>query len=157
MKKLLIVVLLGIVSVVLLGVTPEEKEDLIFMYKEEKLAYDVYDRFDDLYTIRVFGNIKKAENTHMELVKGLLIEYGIDVPKVEAGNYNDEELDQLYKELVAQGERSLKDALEVGVKVEEKDIADLKEAMKGASDDIRAIYSNLLQGSEKHLRAFNKF
>ncbi|MGB5745724.1 MAG: DUF2202 domain-containing protein [Desulfobacterales bacterium] len=54
------------------------------------------------------------------------------------------------------GDDNLTSALEVGVKIEEMDIADI-ERMLDETDkaDIERVLSNLLDGSKNHLDAFN--
>jgi len=137
--------------------TQEQKDNLVFMYQEEKLARDVYITLANLYDLRVFKNITRSEQRHMDSVKGLLESYNIPVPVLsdDIGVFENEELQALYNELVEKGKQSEQDALEVGVAVEETDIADLEEKMIDAPSDIQRVFSNLLKGSYKHLNAFN--
>ncbi|MEN8128134.1 MAG: DUF2202 domain-containing protein, partial [Planctomycetota bacterium] len=70
-------------------------------------------------------------------------------------------LAQLYVDLVAQGSGEgaiLKDALEVGVFIEELDIHDIKDLMlpDATQTDVQRVLANLLAGSYNHLDAFNK-
>ena len=51
----------------------------------------------------------------------------------------------------------MKSALNVGIVIEDKDIADLKEKIKNAPEDIQFVYKNLLKASENHRKAFDKF
>ena len=61
----------------------------------------------------------------------------------------------LYEQLVAQGSQSQSDALAVGASIEELDIVDLEERLAQTGNEyIIQVYSNLLAGSENHLRAF---
>ena len=94
----------------------------------------------------------------MNAVKRLLNKYRVAIPVDEdtLGEYADEDLQALYNELIEKGSESLKDALEVGVLIEETDIDDLKERRKDAPRDIRRVYNRLLRGSYKHLDAFNR-
>ena len=52
----------------------------------------------------------------------------------------------------------LHEALEVGVSIEEKDIADLEALIKEEelSSDVENLYNRLLSGSYNHLNAFNR-
>lgn len=71
------------------------------------------------------------------------------------GEFKNEELQNLYDSLIAQGTVSLVRALEVGVFIEETDIADLLTGIESTTqNDIMSVFSNLLQGSENHLDAF---
>ncbi len=136
--------------------TETEAKNLLLMREEEKLARDVYNAMHELYNQRVFGNIPRAEQSHMDAVLGLLNAYGLEDPaKVTAGTFSNTELQQLYDDLVARGTKSKQDAFLVGALVEEVDIEDLVDAMKRTDKkDLLAIYGNLLGGSERHLNAF---
>jgi len=137
--------------------TQKQKDDLIFIYQEEKLARDVYTALEKIYNLRVFRKVKRSEQKHMNAVKNLLESYNIPVPVLsdDIGVFENEELQALYDELLEKGKQSRQDALEVGVAVEETDIADLEEKMEGAPSDVQRVFKNLLRGSNNHLRAFN--
>lgn len=138
--------------------TQEQKDALTFMYQEEKVARDAYITLNDKWDVRVFANISKSEQKHMDAVKSLLIKYNIEVPVLDdtIGVFENEELQSLYDELVEKGLTSLNDAYEVAVTIEETDIADLEERMENASSDAQKVFSNLLRGSNNHLQAFNR-
>ena len=138
--------------------TQEQKDALVFMYQEEKLARDVYLTLNDKWGARVFENISSSEQKHMDAVKSLLNKYNIEVPVLDdtIGVFENEELQALYDELVEKGLTSLNDAYEVGVTIEETDIADLEERIENATSDIQRVFSNLLRGSNNHLSAFNR-
>ena len=138
--------------------TQKQQEDLQFMYEEEKLARDVYITLGNIWNTRVFSNIQNSEQRHMNSVKYLLNKYNVEVPVLsdDIGVFVNEEIQALYNELVEKGKESLKDALEVGVIIEETDIADLEEKKVGATADIQRVFDNLLKGSYNHLRAFNR-
>jgi len=157
--------------------TQQQKDDLLYMYEEEKLARDVYITLGEKWDSKVFLNIQKSEQTHMDSVKSLLIKYSLPIPEVKSGVvipvdedlniyipysknnigvFKNQKLQALYYELIKKGTLSLKDALEVGVLVEETDIADLEEKIEGVPEDIENVYNKLLKGSYNHLDAFNK-
>lgn len=137
------------------GLTEAEQSGLVWMREEEKLAHDVYQVLGDLWGVRTFANITSSESIHMGAVKTLLDRYGIADPAAgrAVGEFTDPAMQALYDELVAQGRRSLMDALEVGAAIEELDIADLQ-ARATATPDIAAVYADLEKGSRNHLRAF---
>ena len=132
---------------------------LAFMRQEEKLAHDVYAVLGDSYDVRVFDNIARSESRHVAAIQRLMGIYSVpdpvnpDVP----GSFADPALTQLYKDLTAQGRQSLAGALQAGVTIEQKDIADL-ESRIAATDraDLKAVYGNLLRASQNHLRAFER-
>ncbi len=132
-----------------------EKEGLLYMAEEEKLAGDVYLVLQEKWNLRVFDNIGRAEQTHESAVKTLLTRYSLPDPTAEAGEFSNETLQTLYDDLVIRGSASAKDALEVGAAIEEIDILDLEERMNQTDkEDILLVYANLKKGSENHLRAF---
>jgi hypothetical protein len=137
--------------------TEDEKEGLLQMREEEKLARDVYINMYALYGKTIFSNIIESEQRHMDAVKGLLDRYHLDDPA--AGNgvgvFTDSHIQDLYYELCAKGALSLIHALEVGVIIEELDISDLDKLLTTASKrDIIRVYENLREGSYNHLAAF---
>lgn len=138
--------------------TDVQKEDLTFMYEEEKMARDLYIALGDKWNLRPFLNIQNAEQRHMNSVKNLLDKYKMSVstPK-EKGKFNNPEIQKLYDKLLKKGLKSQTDALEVGKLVEVTDIKDLEEKIKTASPDVKFVFSNLLRGSNNHLRAFNRW
>ncbi|NPV63864.1 MAG: DUF2202 domain-containing protein [Methanotrichaceae archaeon] len=132
-----------------------EKEGLLYMAEEEKLAGDVYLKLYERWNLPVFRNIGNAERTHESAVKTLLQRYALKDPTKEAGAFSNATLQNLYDDLVARGSASLQEALMVGAAIEEIDIKDLKERIDETDKaDIRIVYNNLMNGSENHLRAF---
>jgi hypothetical protein len=137
--------------------TDDEIEGLLWMREEEQLAHDVYTTLGDLWGVRIFENIAKAESSHVDSVIEVLDQYGIEDPAAanELGTFTDPQIQNLYDQLVADGSTSLVDALEVGALIEELDITDLRvEAAATDVADITTLYANLEKGSRNHLRAF---
>jgi hypothetical protein len=136
----------------------EEIEGLILMREEEKLAHDVYLTLAAEWNIRSFENIAAAEETHMDAVAQILERYSIEDPVQNdtVGVFESPLLSGLYDELVDTGMRSYLDALSVGAKIEELDIADLQRLMASTdNEDVKVVYQNLLKGSRNHLRSFD--
>ena len=130
---------------------------LQFMREEEKLAHDVYVTLYEAWDLRLFNNIAASEQKHTDAMAYLLDRYDITDPAAGAtpGKFTDIDLQTLYDQLVAQGGRSVADALKVGAAIEEIDILDLQERLAGTDNaGIERVYNNLLAGSENHLRAF---
>jgi hypothetical protein len=137
--------------------TVDETSDLIFIREEEKLARDVYLTLYDIWETPVFATIAASEQQHMDAILGLLNTYKIPDPTVGklVGEFVNDELQNLYDELVAKGAQSALDALMVGGIIEETDIEDIQSAMETTTvRNIDKVYSNLLNGSYNHLRAF---
>ena len=134
-----------------------EKDGIIFMREEEKLARDVYLYFYEKYGMRIFNNIANSESSHMSAIKILLDKYNLPDPVLndEIGSFQNEELAALYVKLTEAGDVSLLEALKVGLTIEDLDIRDLMLFDDDVtSEDILLVYNNLTKGSRNHLRAF---
>ena len=144
----------------LFDLSQEERDGLIHMRIEEKLARDVYTVLGNTWNARVFLNIKLSEQAHMDAVKKMLAKYSIPDPIIsnEVGVFPDPNFQTLYNQLVAQGSTSLQEAFLVGVAIEELDINDLVYQLTNVVDnpDIIKVYTNLKAGSVNHLAAFNR-
>ena len=57
-----------------------EKEALVFMVEEEKLAHDVYAALYDTWGTNVFQNIMTSEAKHMASLQVLIERYGLTDP-----------------------------------------------------------------------------
>ena len=137
--------------------TEAEQNDLQFMREEEKLSRDVYNRLFEIWGSPLFSSIAISEQRHMDAVLNLLNKYTISDPAAgnAAGVFTSEPLQLLYDQLVAEGEVSEIAAIQVGITIEETDIADLEAAISATTmSDIARVYSNLLKGSRNHLSAF---
>jgi hypothetical protein len=105
----------------------------------------------------VFQNIAGSEQAHMDSVLMLLDQYGLADPAAgkDLGEFSNPLFQSLYEQLVEQGSLTLGDALKVGATIEELDIVDLEERLAQTGNEyIIQVYTNLLAGSENHLRAF---
>lgn len=147
-------------DLIIYDLSPEERDGLIHMRLEEKLARDVYTTLGNLWNYKVFLNIKLSEQSHMEAVKRLLVKYGVDDPVTndEVGVFSDPQFQNLYDQFISQGSVSAYEAFMVGKTIEELDIADLTNQLNNVVDnpDIIRVYQNLKNASESHLAAFNK-
>ena len=134
------------------------EEQLLYLIEEEKLAHDVYTVMYQKYGANVFGNILQSESTHQGKVLTLLQTRNITDPRSsEIGVFKNQDLQALYNQLIAQGNKNATEAYKVGVAIEEKDIADISTQLSTAKDDdVIAALESLRSGSENHLRAFNR-
>ncbi|ASJ12539.1 DUF2202 domain-containing protein [Thermococcus thioreducens] len=135
----------------------EEIDGLLWMVEEEKLARDVYLTLYDQTGLVVFSNIANSEQMHMDAVLNLIEKYNLTAPDTldQVGVFQNEQLQNLYNQLVEMGSQSVVDALKVGALIEETDIVDLQERIAQTdNEDIKLVYENLMTGSENHLRAF---
>lgn len=130
----------------------QEKQDLYYQYNEEKVARDLYTHFFNLYWVQIFQNIGSSEQKHMDAVKVLLDRYSLSVP-TSYGELQDE-----YDSLKVEWEKWLKEALEVGLKVEMLDIKDIVDTIKSTdNDDLKIIFTNIWWASYNHMRWFLKW
>ena len=134
-----------------------ETENLVYMREEEKLARDVYRTLYNRWNLSIFNTISGSEQTHMDTMAGMLAVYGIPDPVTSdtTGSFTNPVLASLYDQLVARGNTSSAEAIQVGIFIEETDIADLQKAISESThDDVTRAYDSLLQGSYNHLQAF---
>ena len=130
----------------------QEKLDLAYQYSEEKVAYDAYNYFYTLYGQETFKNIANSEAEHMKAVKVLLDRYSLPTPT----NYW--ELQDEFDTLKLEWEKGLKEALEVGLKIEMLDIEDIKDTIKSTdNDDLKIVFTNIWWASYNHMRWFLKW
>jgi len=136
----------------------EEIDGLLQMREEEKMAQDVYLKFYELWGKTVFSNIAKSESSHTSAVLSLLTHFGLSDPaSTETGVFTNQNIQNLYDELVDAGSESALKAFETGAFIEEYDILDLETLLSETTNaDIQLVYENLLKGSRNHLRAFVK-
>lgn len=164
MKKIILTATVTITSLIgftqqPLPLNQEEKNAILYMREEEKLARDVYEFLYTTWGGNPFGNIRLSEQTHMDRMKMLINTYELTDPvtlnRDEQGVFTNTILQKYYNEFIILGRHSLTDALKTGAKIEELDIKDLKERMKQTQrPDIISIYTELNKASENHLRAF---
>lgn len=137
----------------------EEKERILFIREEEKLAYDVYQAMFDIYGVKIFQNIPNSELSHMEAILVIINKYQLVDPMDNnpRGVFANADLQNLYNSLVSQGNRNILSAYQVGAKIEELDIFDLNKSIAVTNNqDIKLVYDFLNKGSRNHLRSFFK-
>jgi hypothetical protein len=141
-------------------ISDEERDDLMMMREEEKVARDVYLRLYDRWGLPPFANISGSEQVHMDGMLALLEHYGLPDPAegMDVGQFRNPAMQALYDRLTQQGLKSERDAVQVGLLIEELDIADLRAATSRTDKpEILAVYANLERGSRNHLRAFHRW
>lgn len=138
-------------------VSQAEREYLLTMREEEKLARDVYNYLAARWELRVFSQIVVSEGKHMEAIKALLDKYDIPDPVATdvPGQFSRGDFQELYSRLTSEGSTSIGAALNVGATIEDLDISDLLKAIAASdSQDILTVFQNLAKGSRNHLRSF---
>jgi len=135
----------------------EDKNALMFMLEEEKLARDTYEYLDGLYAINQFSNIKLSEQSHVNAISALLDKNEIPYTIQPYGKFENQELQELYNQFVEYGQSNRDNALEVGATIEDLDIVDLQEFIEATSNtSLISVFESLQCGSRNHLRSFVK-
>ncbi len=136
-------------------VTQADKAALLFMLEEEKLARDTYMYLDNLWSSNQFANIKNSEQSHMNAIENLLIQYNVDYTILAIGEFENPELQDFYDLFVIDGAISLSNALQIGATIEDLDIVDLQDYIDASSNTaLISVFGNLQCGSRNHLRSF---
>lgn len=133
---------------------------LTFAREEERMARDLYAALADRYDgARPFSMITRSEQRHFDAVGVLLDRYDVTDPSAgkPAGTYADPAIQKLYDAWLAQGSTTLDAAYQVGVELEERDIADLRKSIEGSlPSDVDNVFGQLLRASERHLAAYQR-
>lgn len=131
---------------------------LRFAREEERMARDLYATLADRYDgAAPFAMITRSEQQHFDSVGRLLDRYKIADPAqdAKAGSYADPTLQKLYDQWLEQGQTSRSAAYDVGVALEQRDIADLEKTLATVDQtDVRQVFTALLNASRHHLAAF---
>jgi len=136
--------------------TDIEKEMLLFVREEEKMAHDVYLFYSEIFKKPVFTNIMKSEKVHMDRVLCLLIHFNIDDPASdEPGKFTNPDLQEMYNNLISLGSGTIIDALTAGATIEDFDIKDINGWIALTDNEaIIKVFTCLACASGNHLIAF---
>ena len=67
--------------------TQDQKDTLLFIYQEEKVARDAYITLGNLYPNQsTFANIQLSEQKHIDSAQALCEKYGVDISNVDETN-----------------------------------------------------------------------
>jgi len=118
-------------------------EMLTYAIEDEYLAQTEYNVIMEEYGIqKPFSNIIKAEARHISLLLPLLEQYDVAVPEKDWDS-------------LLEVPDSLEASYKIAVTAEEKNIAMYASFLKKElPDDVKAVFENLMNASENHLRAF---
>jgi hypothetical protein len=132
-----------------------EKDGLLFIWEEEKAARDLYASLYEKNNLSIFLNLITSEQSHMDQARAVIEKYGLPLPESEPGIFQNQTMQRMHDELLAEGLQSDQDALQVAAAFEEISIMDLEKELAAAqAEDIRTVYQGLLAGSRKHLRSY---
>jgi hypothetical protein len=121
------------------------EEMLLYALQDEHLALAEYEAIMTEFEVdRPYANIAQAERTHITYVEELYTQLGWPVPAIDA---------QLHTVLPS----SLEEAAEVGVKAEIENIAMYEKFLtQDLPANVRDVFIDLKESSEKHLTAFER-
>ncbi|MDD4163217.1 MAG: DUF2202 domain-containing protein, partial [Methanothrix sp.] len=138
------------------SLSSREKQGLLFIWEEEKAARDLYTSLYERNNLSIFMDLVRSEQSHMDQAKAVIDQYGLAIPeKDEPGIFQNQTLQGVHDELLAEGLQSDEAALKVAATFEEISIMDLeKELNATGTENIRVVYQGLLAGSRKHLRSY---
>lgn len=138
-----------------------ESNGIIYINGDEKAAYDFYTIMYEKYNSVIFNNISQSEKTHMDKMRELAVQFGINESELGfnsgAGIFINKKHQSLYDEMILMGGYSVLDAYRAAARFEETDINDLRENLSKTSNEaIISTYQYLDEASQNHLRAFVK-
>ena len=137
------------------SLSQEEKDGLLFMLEEEKLARDTYIYMNNLWRLNQFNNIKNSEQSHMDAIVSILEQNDIEYTILPQGEFSYQNLQDLYNQFVIDGQVSSESALQIGATIEDLDIVDLEDYINDSTNAVLiSTYENLQCGSRNHLRSF---
>lgn len=138
--------------------TDDEIESIMYMVEEEKLAMDVYVELFNMYGLQVFEQISVSESKHVDAMVRLIAGHNLENPieGMGPGEFVNPILQELYNDLMAQAETSKLHAINVAITIENTDITDIQNYLDNVVEakDLEQVYTHLLNGSVKHLEAF---
>lgn len=137
--------------------TDAEKNHVLWMREESKVARDLYTFLFNRWGIPVFKKKMVKEQVNMDRSLTIINKYGLTDPivKDEQGIYSKENFRQMYVELAMRGNSSLPEALRAAAITEELDIMELEDALQNTitNPDLKSIYNTMAVSSRNHLRA----
>lgn len=135
--------------------TEADKDALLFMLEEEKLARDTYIFLNNQWALNQFANIKNSEQMHMDAVENLLIQYNVEYTILPEGQFENQTLQNFYNQFIVDGAVSQANALQIGATIEDLDIVDLVDYINATSNTaLINVFESLQCGSRNHLRSF---
>lgn len=133
----------------------EEKWVLLFLLEEEKMIRDLSYKFSKQYEDKIFEDIYKAENSHIDPIQKIVRDYNLDDPSSDkdVGEFHNPQIQKFYDEFLEQGEKNKTFALKALLKALERNVSGLnKNINKTDKDGILFLFRNLKRSSKNHIR-----
>ncbi|WP_369425087.1 DUF2202 domain-containing protein [Methanothrix sp.] len=136
------------------NLTENDIEWMLFIWKEEKAARDLYGSLYERTGLTVFLDLVRSEQSHIDQIGALMDRYGVETPVLERGVFDNQTLQRVHDELLSKAS-SDHNALMAAARFEEISIIDLERAIaETGNKEVIDVYSGLLAGSKKHLRSY---
>ena len=138
------------------NLTKKEKWALLFILEEEKMIRDLSYNFSDKYEDKIFEDIYKAENSHIDPVQKIVRDYNLDDPssKKDVGEFHNPQIRMIYDELLKQGQKDKVSAYKALLQALERNISNLNENIdKTDKDGILFLFRNLRRSSKNHMKS----
>ncbi len=136
------------------NITAQDAYGMLYIWQEEKAARDLYESLYERTNLTIFKDLVRSEQNHMDQVRVLMERYGVEIPVLGRGVFENQTLSQVYRDLL-DSSISDEEALKAAVTFEEISIMDLEEMISRTENpEIIAVYEGLLAGSKKHLRSY---
>jgi len=116
----------------LAALTAREKDGLLFIWEEEKAARDLYNGLYEKNNMTIFLDLVRSESSHMDQARAVMEKHGLAVPPDDPGIFQNQTLQEMHDQLLAEGLQSDQDALTVAAVFEEISIVDLEKSCQPA-------------------------
>ena len=138
--------------------TDAQKEKIISIAQELKLAQNLYSKIYKQWELKIFRNISKAKSHQIKVIKFLADRYNLELPPTfKDETFEDSSLQEKLDDLLNQALSSEQNALEVAISTEENSIEDLNQTLHSdLPKDLELTYAHLLKADQRHLYIFQK-
>lgn len=139
------------------SLSQSEIDSLLYMIEEEKMAHDIYAELFEQTGLIEFDKISESEQKHYDKLVSVADRFDVDISflSTESGVFANDEIQTLYDTLMLEASLSTEAAIDVGIAIEEADIADLSATIETTEAVLLGqVYSHLLDASTNHLSAF---
>jgi hypothetical protein len=143
------------------GLMDGETVWLDYLCELMKLDRDVHLYLNEIHGASILREGSRIGQNHMKALRRFLVNFGKEHNTISPGQeeesvFLNEDLQDLYYELIRKGTSSLKEALDVGVQIQQSGIESLNRAAGStARTDLKHLYNSLLQDLVNYLDALN--
>jgi hypothetical protein len=138
------------------ALTLADRETVLFVREQEKLARDVYAALSQTWRLDVFNTMIGSEEIHSDTLRTLLARHKLSDPslRLAPGEFTQSDLKLLHDRLIARGKLSPLEALKACASIEEMEITGIGERLALAqAEDIQRTLEIIVQSDRHHLRS----